>query len=253
MVLIKGTVGAACGSVYGLSNAMIADKLGAKVLLLTSGGIGHPLDDVVLNLKYFQSQGLDVIGVIFNKVFPDEIDKLRNFGGPFLEQHGTRLLGAIPYNKFLAYPTVRDITERINGKILTGEHHLGNHVGKILVGAMTPRSCNQYFENNCLIVTGGDRMDMVLAVLVYAMQGGEETKEFAGLVLTCGEEPSNEILEMLDRAEIPVISAKQDSYTVVSSISQMPIPISPADTQKIDAICDTVRRHVDVDKLFELL
>jgi BioD-like phosphotransacetylase family protein len=253
MMLIKGTVGAACGSVYGLSNALIAKTLGAKVVLLTSGGIGHPLDDVVLNLEHFQAHGLEVIGVIFNKVFPQEVDKLRTFGAPFLQQRGTRLLGVIPYNKPLAYPTMRDIAERIDGKVLAGEQHLGNHAGKILVGAMTPAGTFGHFENNCLLIVGGDRTDMILAALAFTFLSGEKKRKFAGMLLTCGIEPPKEILEMIKQAEIPIISAEQDSYSVVSSISQMHAKISPADEQKIAVVYDLVRRHVDIDQVFELL
>ncbi len=253
MMLIKGMVGAACGAVYGLSNAVVAKKLGGKVLILTSGGIGHPLDEVVLNLKYFQSHGLEVVGVIFNKAFPQEIDKLRTFGGPFLEQQGTRLLGIIPYSKPLASPTMREIGECINGKVLAGEQHLGNHVGRILVGAMTPAYSEKYFENNCLLITGGDRSDVVLAALAYSMLGGGKARRFAGLVLTCGVEPPETLLEMLRRADIPVIGAQQDSYTVVSGITQMQVRISPADKQKIASVYDAVRRHVEVEEMFGLL
>jgi BioD-like phosphotransacetylase family protein len=253
MMLIKGMIGAACGTVYGLSNELVAKTLGAKILILTSGGIGHPLDEVVLNLKYYQAHGLEVIGVIFNKVFPEEIDKLRNFGGPFLEQRGTRLLGVIPYSKSLGYPTIRDIAERIGGKVLTGEQHLGGHAGKMIVGAMTSASVSRHFENNCLLITGGDRTDMMLAVLVQTLLSDKKKMKFAGLLLTCGVEPPNEIMEMLKQAEIPVISTQQDSYAVVSSISQMDVKISPADKQKISVVYDTVRRHVDIDNLFKLL
>lgn len=253
MMIIKGMVGAACGTVYGLSNPLIAKKLGAKVLILTSGGVGHPLDEAVLSLKHFQSQGLEVVGVVFNKVFPQEIDKLKDFGALFLEQQGTRLLGAIPYSKTLSCPTVRDIVEKVKGRVMMGEQQLGNHVGKILVGAMSPACAGRYFENNSLLITGGDRTDMILALLAYSMPGGEETKKFAGLLLTCGIEPPREILELLDRAEVPVVIAEQDSYSVVSSISQMQIKISPADKQRIASVYDIVRRYVDVDALFELL
>ena len=253
MMLIKGMVGASCGSVYGFSNAVLAKKFDAKVLILTSGGIGHPLDEVVLNLKYFQSHGLEVIGVIFNKVFPHEVDKLRDFGAPFLEQQGTRLLGVIPYSKPLAAPTVRDIGERIKGKVLAGEQHLGNHIGRILVGAMTPACSDNYFENNSLLITGGDRSDMVFAALAYSMIEGDESRKFAGLVLTCGIEPPEKLVEMLRRIEIPVIVTQDDSYSVVSSISQMQVKISPADKNKISAVNDTIRRHVEVDKIYGLL
>lgn len=253
MILIKGTVGASCGTVYGLSNTLIAKEFKAKVLILTSGGIGHPLDEVVLNLEYFKSHGIEVIGVIFNKVFPQEIDKLRSFGEPFLERFGARLLGVIPHVKALALPTMRDIGELIEGKVLVGEQYLGNHASKILVGAMSSGYAARYFDNNVLLITGGDRADMILAALASSLVSAKRRVKFAGLLLTCGVEPPKEILELLRQLEVPVISAQQDSYTVISRISQSQVRISPADKQKISMVNDVVRRHVELDRVFELL
>lgn len=262
MMIIKGTVGAACGTVYGFSNALVARELGAKVLILTSGGVGHPLDEVVLNLEYFKSHRIEVIGVVFNKVFPQEIDKLRTFGEPFLDRFGTKLLGVIPHVKALAVPTMQDIGELIGGKVLAGERHLGNHASKILVGAMSSGIAASYFmdlEENALLITGGDRTDIILAALVSSLISyGRKVDpprrvKFAGLLLTCGVEPPEKILELMRRLEVPVISAPQDSYTIVSRISQMQVKISPADKQKIDIVNDAVRRHVELDTIFELL
>jgi len=253
LMLVKGLTGAACGTVYGLPNVVIAKKMGAKVLLLSSGGIGHPLDQIVMNIDYLRAKGVDVLGVIFNKVFPDEIDKLRKYGASFLEKHGTRLLGVIPHHNLLSLPTIRDIAERINGKVLAGEHSLGNLVGKTFVGAMTPSYAWPYFSPNSLLITGGDRIDMILAVVTYCLMEKDETQKFAGMVLTCGVEPPEHILELLKQAGIPVILAQQDSYSVISNISQMDVRISPADERKISLVADLVKRHVEVDNIFEML
>jgi phosphate acetyltransferase len=253
IVLIKGMVGAACGSVYGLANTLIAERLGGRILIVTSGGIGHPLDEVVLNLEHFRSRGLDVVGVIFNKVYPQEVDKLRSFGGPFLEKQGTRLLGVIPHSKLLGQPTLRDIVERLGCRVLAGEQYLQNRVAKILVGSMSPAYVAEYFEDNALLITGGDRLDMILAALAYSAPNSPKRIKFAGLLLTCGVEPSKDILEMLKRMEIPVVSTQQHSYGVVSRISQMETKLSPADKVKVNAVNDMIRRHVDVDALFDLL
>ena len=253
VVLIKGMIGAACGSVYGLPNTLVAQRLGAKVLLVTSGGIGHPLDEIVLNLEHFKSRNLDVVGVIFNKVYPHEIDKLRSFGEPFLEKHGTKLLGVIPHSKTLSLPTLRDVVERVGGKVLSGEQRLQNRVTKILVGAMSPAYASDFFEDGALLITGGDRMDMILAALVYSTKNAPKSTKFSGLLLTCGVEPPKDVLEMLKRIEIPVLVSEHDSYNVVSRVTQLQAKLSPADKNRIVSVNDMVRRHVDVDALFDAI
>ena len=94
---------------------------------------------------------------------------------------------------------------------------------------------------------------MALAAIAHTLFNNKKELKFAGLLLTCGVEPPKEIMEMLRQAEIPVIGTQQDSYKVVSRVSQMDVKISPADKNKIAVVNDTVRRHVDVDTLFKLL
>ncbi len=55
-------------SVFDLSNARVAKILGAKVIIVSQGGIGKPIDEIALNQALFEKEGVEVIGVILNKV-----------------------------------------------------------------------------------------------------------------------------------------------------------------------------------------
>src|SRR5205823_13767637 len=73
-VLCEGSGHAGVGSVFDLSNAQVAKILGAKVIIVTSGGIGRPIDEVSLNRALFEREGVEIIGVIINKVIGSKID-----------------------------------------------------------------------------------------------------------------------------------------------------------------------------------
>src|SRR5215203_6906139 len=73
-VLCEGSGHAGVGSVFDLSNAQVAKVLGAKVIIVTRGGIGKPIDEVALNQALFEKEGVKIIGVIVNKVLPDKVD-----------------------------------------------------------------------------------------------------------------------------------------------------------------------------------
>src|SRR5213594_558724 len=73
-VLSEGSGHAGVGSVFDLSNARVAKILGAKVIIVTRGGIGKPVDEVTLNHALFEKEGVEVIGVIVNKVTMDKLD-----------------------------------------------------------------------------------------------------------------------------------------------------------------------------------
>src|SRR5436190_18280435 len=78
-VLCEGSGHAGVGSVFDLSNAQVAKILGAKVIIVTQGGIGRPIDEVALNQALFEKEGVEIIGVILNKVIFDKVDYVTEF------------------------------------------------------------------------------------------------------------------------------------------------------------------------------
>src|SRR5277367_1583048 len=78
-VLCEGSGHAGVGSVFDLSNAQVAKILGAKVIIVSQGGIGKPIDEISLNQALFEKEGVEVIGVILNKVLEDKVEYIREF------------------------------------------------------------------------------------------------------------------------------------------------------------------------------
>src|SRR6476661_6222181 len=78
-VLCEGSGHAGVGSVFDLSNAQVAKILGAKVVLVSRGGIGKPIDEVALNQALFEKEGVEIMGVIINKVLGDKVDYVTEF------------------------------------------------------------------------------------------------------------------------------------------------------------------------------
>jgi hypothetical protein len=77
LVVIEETGHAAVGSVFDHSNAFVAKILGAKAILISSGGIGRPIDEIMLNKSLFEKEGIELLGVIINKVLPEKFFKSR--------------------------------------------------------------------------------------------------------------------------------------------------------------------------------
>src|SRR5580693_1570697 len=96
-VLCEGSGHAGVGSVFDLSNAQVAKILRAKVIIVTQGGIGKPIDEISLNQALFEKEGVEIIGVILNKVLPDKLDFITDFARRGLKRKGLELLGVIPH------------------------------------------------------------------------------------------------------------------------------------------------------------
>src|SRR5271163_915835 len=164
-VIIEGTGHAGVGSVFNLSNATVAKLLKSKVIIISHAGIGRPIDEISLNLALFEKQGVEVIGAIINKVVPEKMAMLKEYATLGLAKLGLPLLGMIPMHTELYKPTVNQACVRLKGEFLAGAQHKRNRIAKLGVGAMSCRNAERLFLPGTLIVTPGDREDLIMMIL----------------------------------------------------------------------------------------
>ena len=248
-VLCEGSGHAGVGSVFDLSNAQVAKILDAKVIIVTGGGIGKPIDEVSLNQALFEKEGVEIIGVIVNKVLPEKVDYVTEFVRRGLKRKDLELLGVVPHKPILSSPTVNLIRQELQAEMLNDcvdVHSLINHV---VVGAMAVQNAMSYFQPGILLITPGDREDIILAA-ASCSDGGPE---LAGIVLTGNLRPSDYVLKIIRNLQFPVLLAKDDSYAVASKVHDLPIKTGPHDTEKISLIRDMIAEHVDVHRILESL
>lgn len=245
--IIEGTGHAGVGSVFDLSNARVAKLLNAKVILVAAGGIGRPVDELALNKALFDKEGVEVIGAILNKVETDKMSLVAEYAGLGLDRLGVPLLGVLPIQKVLTAPNLSQIAEEIDGKWLNGRRSARQRVQRVVVGAMTAKGIVDYIQPGVLIITPGDRDDIILAAISSGKLSGERT--IAGIILTNDIPPHEKLLELLAQTDIPVIAAKEESYTITSKINNMTVKTQPQDTDKIPVIKSLITNHVDLKKL----
>ncbi|MEY4036251.1 MAG: hypothetical protein RL715_470, partial [Chloroflexota bacterium] len=106
LILLEGTGHAGVGAVIGLSNADVAALLGAPVIIVSEGGIGRPIDEIVLNAALFAARGVEVAGAIVNKVNLEMEPQLPQLLERGLARHKIPLLGILPYRQILSNPTL---------------------------------------------------------------------------------------------------------------------------------------------------
>jgi BioD-like phosphotransacetylase family protein len=246
--LIEGTGHAGVGSVFDLSNARVARLLNAKVILVTTGGIGRPVDEIALNKALFDKEGVEVIGAILNKVEADKLSFISEYAGLGLHRLGVPLLGVLPTQNMLSAPNLAQVAEEIGGKWINARRGGSKQrVSRVVVGAMTAKGVVDYLQPGVLIITPGDRDDIILAAVSSARVSGEGS--IAGMILTNDIPPHPKLLELLAQTDIPVITAKEESFTITSKIHGMTVKTQPQDTDKIPVIKKLITDHVDLDRL----
>jgi len=253
MVVVEGTGHAGVGSVFDLSNAKVARALGSKAVIVSSGGIGRPIDEIMLNKALFEKEAVPIAGVIINKVKPQKYEKISRIVTVGLRQKGLKVLGVIPYMELLPEPTIGQIVEELNFKILACKGCLGTYIGKILVGAMAPHDALRYFSDRSLIITPGDREDLILAVVGFQMDKAADNIRIAGIVLTGGIKPHKIVVDLVKRAKIPLLLAEGDTYSVASKVHDLTVKVKPEDSEKTKIIRDMIDKYVDIDALLRQL
>ncbi|MBE2212619.1 MAG: AAA family ATPase [Opitutaceae bacterium] len=248
--LIEGTGHAGVGAVFEHSNARVAQLLDAKVIIVAQGGIGRPVDEIALNKALFDQQGVEVIGAVLNKVQPEKIPLVADYAGRGLKQLGVPLLGVLPIQNMLSAPNLLQIAEETEGRWINAETQgRSQRILRVVIGAMTAKGIIDYLLPGTLVITPGDRDDVILAAIASAGLSGQQG--ISGIVLTQDILPHPKILELLAQTDIPVIAARSDSYTVASQIHNMTVKTQPQDSDKIPVIKKLIQDHVDLKQLLK--
>lgn len=245
-MVIEGTGHAGVGSVFDLCNAAVAKLIDAPVIIVACGGIGQPIDEVMLNKALFDSYGVNVLGVIVNKVISEKYDKIDKFARLGFQRKGIDVLGVLPFYPILSSPTIRQLLEDLKGVLLCGECNLEQSVSRIIVGAMPAHTALDYFKGDVLLITPGDRDDLILAAVSV---GVHEDYNVKGIILTGGIQPHKTVLEIVKQSEIPVILAANDTFNVAERLSKLIIKIRSSDHDKIATVKQLIREYVDIDLL----
>jgi BioD-like phosphotransacetylase family protein len=253
LVIIEGTGHAGVGSVFGFSNATVAKLLDAKVVIISSGGIGKPIDEIMLNCALFEKEGVGIAGCVVNKVLPDKYAKISRLVTLGLEQKGLGVLGVLPYQKALDIPTMREIQEELKIETLFKGEDLDRPADNILIGAMNVKDALKFITDNSMMIIPGDRDDMIDAACAVNLGKLKKGSRITGIVLSGGIVPEPETLEYLKDSGIPTLVTAEDTYSIASRIHSMNVKLKPQDKAKIRIIVDMVEKYINIDKVIDNL
>ncbi|MFC1548449.1 phosphotransacetylase family protein [Candidatus Omnitrophota bacterium] len=249
IVVIEGTGHAGVGSVFDLSNAAVAKMLDSRVVLVAQGGIGNPIDEISVNKSLFDKMGVKLAGVIINKVLPHKYDKVNKYVRKGLDRLGIPVLGVIPYVELLDIPTMRDFREELDMHVLCGEKHLNRQMGKILVGAMEVREAAQFIEDDSLVITPGNRGDLINLLIKIHTGRLKAPKRIAGLILSGGFTPKRRIYNALRKTDIPTLMSRLDTYDVASRVHDLTVKIKSRDKNKVKLAIDMIEKYVYIERV----
>lgn len=271
VLLIEGTGHAGVGAVIGLSNARVAAMLGSPTVIVSEGGVGRPIDEIVLNAALFRANGVTVAGAIVNKVDIDAQPGIAGVIASGLAPYDIPLLGVLPVRPILSNPTLEMILEGVHGEVLHEGPDLERVIDGVAVGAMEPRHMLERVGPGTLVIVPGDREDVILTLttahqlgLAGRLNRNQEDPDGTraitddhdgaaiGLVLTGGYRPRPAVIDAIRRADLCATLVNEDTYAVASEVHDLLVKTHAADLVKIELIKQLVAENLDVDRIFEV-
>jgi BioD-like phosphotransacetylase family protein len=270
VLLVEGTGHAGVGAVIGLSNAAVAASLGTPAIIISEGGVGRPIDEIVLNAALFASHGVPVAGAIVNKVDVEAQPGIREVLERGLAPYDIALLGILPRKPILSNPTLEMILEGVPGETLHPGPDLERVIDGVAIGAMEPVHMLERVGPGTLVIVPGDREDIILTLTTAHLVGAPRPARRGdgpggpgptldldvghhgaaiGLVLTGGYRPRPAVLDAIRRADLFATLVPHDTYTVASEIHDLLVKTHPADREKIELIKELVTANLDVDRI----
>jgi BioD-like phosphotransacetylase family protein len=256
VLLIEGTGHAGVGAVIGVSNAVVAALLRAPAVIVSEGGVGRPIDEIVLNASHFAAHGVPVAGAIVNKVNVDAQPGIATILEKGLARHGIPLLGVIPHRPILSNPSLAMILEGIRAELLVAGPDLDLVIGGISVAAMEPYHVLQHVVGRRIVIVAGDREDVIVALARAhradmrrpAVIRGEAEPSTVGFVLS-GYRPRAAVVEEIRRANLFACFLDEDTYMVASDVHDLLVKTHASDRGKIDMIKSIVAASLDADRM----
>ncbi len=283
IVLVEGTGHAGVGAVIGLSNAEVARMLRAPAVIVSEGGVGRPIDEIVLNRALFARHGVEVVGAIVNKVDVEAQPTLPAVLEAGLARHGIPLLGVLPFRPLLSNPTLSMLCQQLNGELLHPGPDLDRPIERIDIGAMQAGHLLERLGPGSLLIVPGDREDLVQALVTVTIMGrpghgraiarpaggagGAATgpggaaesadraagaSDVAGLVLTGEHAPAPRVVSAIRAADLFAFRVAEDTYRVASEVHDLLVKTHPEDHEKIALIQSLVASHLDVERILDL-
>lgn len=231
-------------------NIEIAKNLSIPTVIVGSA-YQKTTKDAVANLylavKSYKDEDVIVQAAIMNKADKDSYKDIKIELRKIID--GSTEVGVIPLNKQLNSPTLREINEELGGRILFGEELMDRRAEAFHVGAMQLRNYIERMQDNCLMITSGDRADIIIGAL--QANSSINYPNISGIILSGGLIPEKSILKLIDGLQniVPIISVQETTFVAANKVGNIKARIRSRDKSKIEHSISVFEKYIDTNIL----
>ena len=235
----------------------IARELGTPTLHVANGRnctSAEILENIRVAEKLYEQYQCPLLAVFVNRIDPAlfasaEVEIRRSHQGKSYR------LDFLPEMAGFSMPTMEEITNALGARHFSGpQAGLQRDVHAIKVAAMSPSNYIDFLEEDDLVITPGDRPDIIFATL-----GSIASRNYpspVGLLLTGGLLPSPSMVKLLDGIDdlaLPIYIVPDDTYRTAMRAGEIKGILRPHNEQKIARALGVFESHVDTNGLEQLV
>ena len=235
-------------------NIEVANNLGTPVIPIIKGYNRNPsliVDMAKVLLNALKDKGIELLSLVVNRVHIDEKEEV--FTALTQAFPEVSPIHVLPENLLLNTVSVREIIDALKADMISGDPAwLDGEVKHIKIAAMELPHFLDHIEDGSLVITPGDRSDIILGSLTADMS--RNYPRIAGLLLTGGIPPAQQIRKLLnglDVAPVPVFSVRTDTFTTAMNVNAVEPSIVYGSTRKMAAVLGMVESSVDLPALLD--
>lgn len=239
-------------------NKKIAAALGARIIFVATFNKSSAQVEELLDITAAPYGGVNskhVLGCIFNKIgapnnaydianaklSQDDLqkkqshirEKIKNL--PAIKQNKLALLGVVSWQFDLLSPRVKDLALYLKTQVLSAGDMEYRRIRSIHFCARTVGNIMGHLIPNALLVTPGDRSDIIIAACLSAMNG----TKIGAILLTGGLPPEPNILKLCQSAldsGVPLLMSDMDSWQMAVQLQGFNVEVPIDDIQRIEKV-----------------
>lgn len=245
-LIVEGAGHSGVGSVLGLSNARVAKMIGAPVMMISGGGIGHVIDDVALNLALYREAGASVRLVMPNKLIADKRERTLHYLAMAASPHGVMVHGGFNYSPILAGPTLHHVARLLDLPLRATREQALRIVHHIQLGAASTEKVVELLKYSSLLVVTSSR-DELLVMLATLYHIPEYMEKLVGIVIPGMSPVAKLTQQVLDDSDLPFMRIARTTAEVFLAITEDVSKITAEDQEKITLVQKLAEEQIDFD------
>ena len=234
-------------------NVELAQSLGSPVLLVARGdkdNMDEIVSPILMAVESFKRKGNQLVGSVVNRVDPDELHEVRRALREALPEEA-QPIAVIPADKDLASPSMAEVVEHLGAEVLYGKDLLNYRVYEYMIIAMQMEHYLERLRKWALLITPGDRGDVILSAIQAHASGNYP--RLAGILLTTGVRPAPTVKRLLDGlpSTLPIVAVTQETFETARNLRQVRSYITADKQDKIAISLRLFRHYADTDALIQ--